>query len=1023
MTQTKSFILLMCALLLFFVQGEVAAQEKPKKNKKARMLTVKAKLTDEAGEPVAHATITADEGAVTTYSSADGSFVLKTPVGSIMLIEANGYEDMVVQLGDQVTAGEYVLLKAPLFSSSRDHVSLPMGINISKRSTTGSVSGIQGKKLESYSDLAFSNALQGRLAGLTVSSNPGSPGNNGASFFVRGLSRGSADGALVIVDGIERPINDLIPEEIEKIEVLKDPSSKLLYGPRAANGIISVTTKRGKANTRVIKVNAEYGTMMPTRLPEYLNAYEYATLYNEARGNDGLAPRYSAADLAGYQISAGENDQRYPDADYYDYFLNDAAPFTRANLEFSGGDELTQYALVVGYTGTKGLETISPSMNDRFNVRGNIDLEITPSLSAFVGLAGIIHATNSSDINSGAFFSGLSSHRPNEYPFIIDSEELATASEEVGVSFVPPLGGSLLRPDNLYGRLMYGGSQQGQDFTGQGNFGLDLKLDKIATGLAAKAYFSFDNYQSFSRGISEDPITYGQRWFQTVDARDTVAYYALRKRSIQANQTRRGHRIARSMGWVGNLNYNASFADHGISANVSYFYYRNEASGQIQDVENTNLSARAAYSFRNKYYIEGSLAYMGSNRFAPEQRHLLSPAGGVAWILSEENFLKDNGLIDFLKVKGNFGIIGYDRATDFYLFENRWYHNGNVQFDEQNKNSIPRSSLELLGNPDLTWEKSRELNVGIEALAFNQRLEFGVDYFDQLRYDIILRPGTHYTALHGTLFPYTNYGETSNKGVDGFIRWHQAMGDFQLAIGGNFVYSKNEVLKTNEVLYPEEYLWQSGRSSDALFAFVADGLFTDQAQVDSHPFQTLGPYGVGDIRYQDLNADDLIDSRDKQMIGNTFPRTTLGVDLNLRYKGFGLFALFTSELGVDRMLNNRYYWNNGEDKYSVMTRDRWHAANNPDGTYPRLTTFNGVNNFTGSTFWMEDGSFVRLKNVEVSYTLDKLGAVAKRCKFFVRGTNLLVVSGIKDLDPEVPNGGLTDYPVLRTMTGGVSFAF
>jgi TonB-linked SusC/RagA family outer membrane protein len=1024
MTGNRSYILLLflCFLSLSLVSGEIAAQQQQKKNK-GRQTVIDARVTDENGVPVEHAVITAQEGAVSTYSGADGGFVLKTLINSVFMIQANGYEDKVIHPERGEVADVYTLEKRPLFSSSRDEISLPMGINITKRSTVGAISSIKGEALESYPDLVFSNALQGKIAGLTVRQRAGGLGNNSPSLIVRGLSRGGADGALTVVDGIERPISSLNPAEIEHIEVLKDATSKLLYGARAANGVILVTTKRGKTNTRVIKASTEYGTMMTTRMPEFINSYEYAGFYNEARVNDGRPPFYTDSDIAGYQQSLGVNDQRYPDVDYYDYFLKNSMPFKRSTLEFSGGDDQTQYALVLGYAGGSGLEKIRTPTNDRFNLRGNLDLEITPSLKIITGGAGILNVNNSPDLFTGEVFSRLSSHRPNEYPFLIMNEQLEEATEEIGAPSVPPLGGSFEHPDNLYGRLMYGGSQTDQSFTGQINFGLDLKLDKIVNGLAAKAYFTFDNYQFFRRGQTEDPITYGQRWFQTPDGEDTVAYNNLQKRNLQADQVRKSHSISRNTGWVGNMNYNNTTGDHNIAADLSYFYFRDESSNRLQDIENTNLSLRGTYAFKSKYYFEGSLAYMGSNRFAPENRYNLSSAAGVAWVLSEEDFLKTSAAVNFLKLKGNFGILGYDRATDFYLFNNRWYDNGNIGFNERNQNNILRSSIDLIGNPELEWEKAREMNFGVEGLAFNQRLQFEFNYFDELRYDIIINPTSLYTGLHGGLLPFTNFGETSNKGLEGAVNWRQSIGDLQIQIGGNFIYSKNKILKTNEILHPDEYLRQTGMPSDAIFGYVSEGLFTDQSQVDTHDPQIFGNYGPGDIAYTDLNNDNVIDSNDREMIGNNFPRTTLGIDMDLTYKGFGLYVLGTSELGVNQMLNNSYYWNYGEGKYSAMVRDRWHAVDNPDGTYPRLTTTNGDNNFRGSTFWLEDASFLRLKNVELSYTITKASDFAKSYRFYVRGTNLLVLSKIKDLDPEVVNAGVTDYPVLRTITGGVSFKF
>jgi TonB-linked SusC/RagA family outer membrane protein len=1026
MTKKVPYILSLCIALLFLTAAGLHAQEKQKKekNKTARQITIEARVTDADGAPIETAFISAQEGAVSTYSAKDGSFTLKTAINGIFMIQANGYEDKVVRLEDGEISDTYVLEKRPLFSSSRDEVELPMGITVSKRSAVGAIGAISGEALESYPDLELSNALQGRIAGLTVRQESGGFGTNAAAMFVRGLGRGASDGALTVVDGIERPIGNLNVAEIERIEVLKDAPSKLLYGPRAANGVILVTTKRGKANTRVIKGSTEHGLMMATRMPAFLNAHEYASLYNEARVNDGLSPFYTDSDISGYMQSSGVNDQRHPDVDYYDYFLTNSVPVTRSAAEFLGGDDQTQYALVLGYIRGGGMEKIgTTSSNDRFNLRGNLDIEVTPSIKVFAGGAAVIDINKGGDLSAASLFSRLSSHRPNEYPFLIESEALQNEGGELGAPNVPPLGGSFLYSDNLYGRLIYGGFQQAQNFTGQANFGLEMNLDKAVKGLAAKAYFSFDNHQHFARGQTEDPVTYAQRWFQAADGSDTVAYYNLQKRVIQDNQFRKGHAISRNTGWVGNVNYRNTINHHDLSADVSYFYFRDESSGRVQDIENTNLSARVAYGFKNKYFVEGTFAYMGSNRFAPKNRYHASPAAGVAWILSEENFLKNSDAIEFLKLKGSWGILGYDRSTSFYLFEDRWYNAGNVAFNDRNQTSVPRTAIDLLGNPDLEWEKSKELNLGMEGLALNQRIQFEFNYFREQRYDIIVKPDAQYTAMHGGLFTFINHEETANEGVEGTVNWRQSIGSLHLQIGGNFIYSKSTAIKVNEVEHPDEYMRQTGNPSDAIFGYVSEGLFTDQGQVDNHAFQSLGAYGIGDIAYMDLNGDQIIDHRDRKMIGNSFPRATLGVDVDLNYKGFGLYVLGTSELNVDKMMSNSYYWNYGEGKYSTTARDRWHAVNNPDGSYPRLTTTEGSNNFTGSTFWLEDASFFRLKNVEISYTVPTAIAFAKSLRFHVRGTNLWVLSRIKDLDPEALSGGVTNSPVFRTVTGGVSFRF
>ncbi|MGV3538876.1 MAG: TonB-dependent receptor plug domain-containing protein, partial [Rufibacter sp.] len=329
-------------LLLLFLPVLGLAQQKQPKNKPARPTIVNSKISDENGAPISNAVVSTQEGTVTTYSGEDGSFLLKVLPGSIVMIQANGYEDKVIEVAEGGILEAYTLEKRPFFSSARDILHLPLGISTNKRSTVSAISSIEGAALETYPDMLLTNTLQGRAAGLTVRHNTGELGNNAPALIIRGLSRGGSDGAITIVDGVERPMEELVPAEIDRIEILKDATAKVLYGARAANGVILVTTKRGKANTRVTKVSAEYGTMMVTRMPSFLGAYDYATLYNEARENDGLAPYYTEAAIAGYRNSSGVNDQRYPNADFHGYFLKDAMPYRRASLQFLGGDNKTQ---------------------------------------------------------------------------------------------------------------------------------------------------------------------------------------------------------------------------------------------------------------------------------------------------------------------------------------------------------------------------------------------------------------------------------------------------------------------------------------------------------------------------------------------------------------------------------------------------------------------------------------------------------------------------------------------------------
>ena len=299
------------------------------------------------------------------------------------------------------------------------------------------------------------------------------------------------------------------------------------------------------------------------------------------------------------------------------------------------------------------------------------------------------------------------------------------------------------------------------------------------------------------------------------------------------------------------------------------------------------------------------------------------------------------------------------------------------------------------------------------------------NYFNELRYDIIQRLDLINSSMYGTLIPSTNWGKVMNQGVELEMKYSDRVDQLFYQVGANLIFSKNKVLQTDEINYPEDYLEIVGQPSDAMFGYVSRGLFGKDIDISQpHSTQTFGDYQDGDIAYEDLNEDGMVDDRDRQILSNSYPRTHVGVDLNLNYNGFGLYVQGTAQLGFSNWLNNSYYWNRGEDKYSAITLDRYHPVENPTGTYPRLTSTDGANNFRNSSFWIENADFFRIKNVELSYTLTGTQSdVFRTVKFFARGTNLLLFSKNQMFDPEVMNAGLSNYPVLKNITGGISISF
>jgi TonB-linked SusC/RagA family outer membrane protein len=1012
----KYLNVVLLALVLVFPFGGITAQKK-----KAKLIEVSSVLEDASGNAVSGATIYAGEGAVVVKSDAEGKFTTKAKQGTVILIEAEGYSSQSWDLSKDPAMAKIVMEDIPLKMGVKDMVNLPLQHQVSQRSLVGAVSKIEGRDLERYADPLLRNSLQGMAAGLNVTMNSGGMANNPATVFVRGLSRDDTNGPIFIVDGIERGFDDINAEEVETIEILKDATSKILYGSRAANGVVLLTTRRGEAHKSVLDTKVDFGAGLTTRMPEFLNSAEYATLYNEARANDGLTPLYSSEAIARYKNSTGENDLLYPDADYYDYFLRDYTTYSKATLNVSGGNNNAQYAFMAGYMGYGGLQQVGTKpRQDRFNIRINLDMDITNDISAFINMSAIMDSWKYSGLDHSSTFGALSSHRPNEYPFIIGEEYIEATKDGV-----PAYGASYQYADNLLASMENQGNGNDQFINQQMTTGFNFDLDDVTEGLEASVSVAFDNYFYGSQVIAPRAATYIPVVDPTTleaDGSPVVGFQLARAGVTDTHYNLNSRSTLRTTAMNAKVGYEKELGAGMLNASAGYFYYLAEVAGSSQNIENDNLFLRANYTLKKKYVVEGTLSYMGCKRFMQGNRRFLSPAIGAAWILSEESFMSDD-IFDYLKAKASVGILGYDAATAHYLYENQWSGNGSFSFGEKNSGDSPGMvSLDSWGNPDLEWEKSREINIGLEGLAFNRHLSFEVNYFNEYRYDMINWVDETYSSLQGAFSAYTNYQEVANQGVELDIDYMNTVGDFSYRLGANLTYSKNKFKVKDEVAYPD-YRTTEGRPTSVIMGYESLGLYGNNVALEGAPKQLFGPYGEGDIAYKDQNGDGMIDDLDKVDLGLNTPTTFLGLDVELKYKKWGLYALGTASLGGMETLSNTFYRNNGESKYSILAYDAYHPTRNPNGTQPGLTTTDGDNNTVASDFWMQKGDFFRLKNVELSYTLDFApGSTVKRSKFFVRGNNLLVLSDIKDLDPEAPNGGVTNYPVIRMVTGGVSIS-
>lgn len=1004
------------------INAGYAQNQENKKARKANMIEISATVVNEQGEIIRNAEVIVGEGTTTFYTNALGEFHAKMKPGTKFIIEARGYETKILDATEKLGGSQIVLSNVPLFSGEKDIIALPGNIITHKRYNTGAVSKISASELESYTTMGVGNTLQGKLMGLISNMNTGGGiGTLTHSLNIRGLHRGGGDGFVTIIDGVERTLNVITAEELESIEVLKDPVTKILYGPRAANGVLLVTTKKGDKHKRIRRVTGEYGVGIAADYPQFLNSYDYARLYNEARVNDGLAPIYSDQDLTGYRNSTGPNDFRYPDVDYYDYFLNKSNNYRKAILELSGGNEGVQYSLIGGYEGMSGLEKIGDTpQRNRFNARGNLEVGINDYISATMGIAAVFDVNSSHSLSQSEVMQAVSSHRPNEYPIFIP--ESVVAPDSVGY---PNLGASNLVTDNLYGSLQYGGYRKGQTIDGQLNFGLNYDFNKFLQGLTGATHITFDNRFSGTESLSTTTATYSQRWVQTATGEDSVIMIMRKKADKNDDIKLSNSTNFRTTSFIGLLTYDRAFnQENRLKADWLYNYYLNEATGISQDTKFMHSVLKVNYVNNDKYITDISVGGMGSNKFRGNNKYAISYALGLGWIMSEEDFMRSIDGIDYLKVKASAGVLPYDAQTQHDLYHTQWNNNGAARLNHSLNPS--RTNIQVIGNPGLEWEKSREMNIGIEFLGLDRRLWFETNYFNEYRYNIIQQVSSVYSDIYGSFYSFQNWGEVLNQGIEAELSYSDRINDLFYQTGFNIIYVKNKQKKIDRIHYPDEYLNRTGDPSDAMYGYVSRGLFGKDVDMSTAPSQQFGPYQAGDIAYEDLNGDNRIDELDIKMVGNNFPRVHLGINLNLNYKGFGLYVLGTGQFGYYNWRNSSYYWFSGENKYSIEALNRYHPTNNPDGNFPRLTTTNSLNNYRNSTFWIEKADLFRIKNIEASYTLENktnTNLFYKSVKLFVRGTNLACFSNVKNRDPEAVNAGLDSYPLLKTVTAGLTLSF
>lgn len=845
----------------------------------------------------------------------------------------------------------------------------------------------------------------------------------GLESFVGGFN-GSIWGQLplVLVDGVPRSASNIRASEVENISVLKDAAAVVLYGSRAAKGVILITTKRGKETPMQIDVRANVGLNFPKSYPNYLDAASYMTLYNEASRNDGIAERYSANTI--YNTAMGTNPYRYPNIDFYSSdYLRKFYTDTDVTGEIYGGNEKTQYYLNFGMNYANSLlkyGEASKAHDINFNVRGNVDMALASWLKATTNAAVVF---NNSYQGRGDFWGAASTLRPNWFapllpidmmdPNVASIQEYITNSNHL-IDGKYLLGGTSADTTNPFSELLAAGYTKEKARIFMFDVAIMADLEKVLKGLSFKTAFSVDYTSYYSEAYAQNYAIYEPKW-STVNGKDMIIGLTKYNNDTKSTNEYVGKSTYdQTMTFSAQFDYNRTFKKHhNVAGTLIGWGYQTQnsadeghESSDYHRTSNVNLGLRASYNYDHKYYADFSGSFIHSAKLPEDNRQAFSPSVTVGWRLSQEKFMESAGFVDDLKVTASYAKLHQDLdIANYYMYKGYFYDRG-ASYEWQWYDAavgIRSISSKQGGNPDLDFITREEIRVGFDATLFNRLLRVNANYFTNTTKGLLTQ-GT--TTLYPSFFdlgtdvsflPWVNYNQDKRSGFDFSLKANKKFGELDVTLGFNGMIFTSKALKRDEVAN-EDYLLRQGRPIDSYYGYVCEGFFEDEADIQNHPRQTFGTVRPGDLKYKDVNGDGVINTDDQIELGKhgwTVAPFTYGLNLTLKYKNFTLFAMGSGRSGAMDFKNNSYYWNRGTSKFSEVVLGRWTEATKETATYPRLSTSNGDNNFRNSTFWMYKTNAFRLNNVQFTYDFPRKtfnGTFIDALSLYCGGNNLLTIA-------------------------------
>ena len=1006
-----------CFLLCVMFTATAFAQQK----------TIKGTVVDVTGEPLIGVNVAVKGTTIGIIPDIDGNYTLEVPSKSTIVFSYIGYQAQEVPVGNQSTIN--VTLKE---DAQKLEEVVVVGYGTQKKVTvTGSVASVSGEELKASPTTNLSNGMVGRMPGVIGFQKSDEPGGGGTTIRVRGTNSLGSNDPLVVIDGIpdrDGGFNRLNPTEIESISVLKDASAAI-YGARAANGVILITTKRGKEGKATVTFNASGGFSQPTRLPKMANAFEYATMVNEI--NPGT---WTDEDLRLFQD--GSDPWGHPDTDWFDTTIKNASPMYRADVGVQGGSEKMKYYVNFAANGEDGIYKNSANRYDQYSLRMNLDINTSKYVSFQLGSIARLENTKYPMKSASSIFSGIRRGKPTQNAYWPTGEP----------------GPDLERGDNpAVTSTDIAGFDNQKNYYIQNNLSVNIKIPWIE-GLTIRGNGSYDKH-FYNRKKFEKPILlYSWDGVNKNSSGLTAA-----KRYVDNAQLSREHSDATSWMVNGLIDYNRTFGQHnlgvtfGIEAQKKDYDFTSAfRQGFISDtkpelnlgsdvgMKNTGYSweearlnyfGRVSYNYLERYLFEFVWRADGSYRFPKNKRYGFFPGASVAWRVSEENWWKENvRFIDYFKLRASISQTGndallnsdneYDRSIQ-YLNTYGFTEHGVVFGGEESK----RLYAVRTPNPNITWEVGTTYNVGLDFKFLQNRLSVETDAFYHKRTNMLISRNASLSEITGITLPRENIGEMKNRGFDMLVGWNDNIGDVQYNVSLNATYARNKILFWDET--PGAPAWQvsTGLPVSTSLYYVADGIFHNQAEIDAYPhWEGAQP---GDIRFKDINNDGKIDADDRiRSDKNEEPRFVAGLTLGLNWKNWDLMALFQGATGGQVYIQT---WSGTIGNFLKEYYDQRWTPDNPTANGPR--TYEREDQYwisNKNTYFLRKGDYLRLKNVELGYTFSvdalKKAGISK-LRIYGDATNLFTLDHVKVADPEARDVNLEAYPQRRIINFGVQATF